>query len=120
MIQLTDKIYAVPMGNAEGCEIRGMHPGRQYEVLSFYGEKPAIALPEGSWRIICASKDVTITQAKQIVERTHPGGFGRSGEEYKHYQQKNGVCFSALYSLETLFASKGCDNSKQYCLIEKI
>jgi hypothetical protein len=118
MIQLREQYFAYPMPDAEGAEIRGEHPGRQYQLLSFYGEADAVPLPPGTWEIVCTSKEVTKKHAKLIVEMTHPGGFGRSAEEYKNYTN-SGICFCPVYSFETLLTSKWCDLNKTYLILKK-
>src|SRR5690242_15747251 len=79
-----------------------------------------IDLPAGTWEIVCTTKECTEDQARRIVERTHPGGFGRSGEEFKNYAQSSPVCFRARDSLHTLLTSKNLDPNKNYIILKKV
>jgi hypothetical protein len=79
----------------------------------------AAKLPPGSWKLIGTIKEVTEDVAKGIVERTHAGGFGRSGEEFKNYIKPSPVCFTALDSLNSLLASKNLDTNKNWVMVRK-
>lgn len=83
--------------------------------------KLSAKLPEpGNWQLICTTKEVNDEEAKGIVERTHPGGFGRSGEEFKNYLKASPLCFNSIDSLRSLLTSKGLDINKNYVLIKKV
>lgn len=122
MINLRDNYWAYPLPvSAEGAEIRGEHPGRPYQLLSFYGEADAVDLPPGNWKIVCTSKEVTEEQAKQIVEQQMGGGM------FKDYQMRGSIAQygtymiqSALYSLRSLLTSKGCDLKLNYLILKKL
>lgn len=114
MIQLRDNYWAVEVADPQHAVISG-----NTITWSANGAQGRgfIALPPGDWQIVCTSKGVTRMQAREIVERTHEGGFGRSSEEYRHYKN-NGVCFDPLYSLNTLLTSKGCDLNKNWLILK--
>jgi len=124
MIQLRDQYWAYPMPNAEGAEIRGEHPGRPYQLLSFYGEAEAIQLPPGTWEVVCTSKEVTEEQAASIVQVISNGKIsGRP--QYRRYDRDpvkdmpaRSWTRDARHALETLLASNGCDLNKNYLILK--
>jgi hypothetical protein len=110
MIELREHFWAYPMPNAEGAEIRGEHPGRPYQLLSFYGEADAVDLPPGTWEIVCTSKEVTEQIASQIVEK--------DGDVfYKCYAGKRSHI--SLRSLFCLMDERGCDLNNNYLILKK-
>lgn len=108
------------MPDAEGAEIRGEHPGRTYQLLSFYGEADAVDLPPGTWEIVCTSKEATDEQAAGITEQQIGGG------KYKDYQLVGSYAQYGTYilpfavtSLNSLLTSKGCDLNMNYLILKK-
>jgi hypothetical protein len=103
MINLRENIWACPMPDAEGAEIRGEHPGRPYQILSFYGEAEAVDLPPGTWEIVCTSKEATEDDCAIIA--------GLSFQDVVHGYSR------------TLFhdqlTSKGCDLNKNWLILKK-
>jgi len=122
MIQLREQYWAVEV--PEGANVFDVNQYGTLSELNYWtiigNNKSLIVkdLPPGTWEIVCTSKEATKKQAKQIVEMTHPGGFGRSAEEYKNYTS-SGICFCPVYSLETLLTSKGCDLKNNYLILKK-
>jgi hypothetical protein len=77
---------------------------------------PSVAcLPSGTWQIVCTFKDVTWTQATQIVEF--------SGNGFKDYDPDNFhhdlPFMSPFESLRSLLTVRGCDVNKDYLIIKK-
>lgn len=117
MINLRDNYWAYPLPvTAEGAEIRGEHPGRPYQLLSFYGEAEAVDLPPGTWQIVCTSKEVTEEQAAGLVEEHRQ----RYNLRYKDYTRGYMWRETALLSLHSLLTSKGCDLNKTYLILKKL
>jgi hypothetical protein len=124
MIQLRDQYWAYPMPNAEGAEIRGEHPGRPYQLLSFYGEAEAIQLPPGIWEIVCTNKEATEEQAASIVQVISNGKIS-DRPQYRRYDRDpvkdmpaRSWTRDARHALETLLASNGCDLNKNYLILK--
>jgi len=130
--QLTDKpkeILAVEVPDtATEIEIRNYGVGRESFEYCYSVEGCAAYdvtdLHPGTWRYICTSKDVTRWQASEIVEVEELYINGNSqGLLYCNYFIPHDVCEwykDPFNSLNSLIASKGLDNSKQYALIEKM
>lgn len=91
-----------------------------YMIPDGFGEKSeVIKLPAGhTYTLIGLAKDLTSDDWKNIVERFHPGGFGRSGEEWKDY---NGSVLwkTALASGLSLLRSQGMDIETTVILKQK-
>lgn len=125
MTELTNKLYAIPMPNgAESCEIRGERPGRQYPLLSFYGEGEAVELPVGEYQImVFNTKTATEEDARKVVAFEELFINGNSqGIYYCDYFVPHDVCEwykRATDSLHSLLRSKGLDPNKNYAIIEK-
>jgi hypothetical protein len=117
MIQLTDKAFAIPMPkDAESCELRGARPGRQFQLLSFYGEGEAVELPTGEYKILVFnSSTATEEQAKKVVEEY----VLRGNIRFTDYTHEYMWCSTAKDSLESLLRSKGLDEKNNYAIIEK-
>jgi hypothetical protein len=114
MIQLREQYWAYPMPDAEGVEIRGEHPGRPYQMLSFYGEADAVRLPPGTWEIVCMSHEASDKQAASIVEETEYGyrGYDVNNDNVLHWRY-------AYSSLKSLLTSRGCDLNKNWLILKK-
>ena len=93
MIELRNGYWAYPMPDAEGAEIRGEHPRRPYQLLSFYGEAEAAQLPPGTWEIVCTSKDIIAGNELGIIDANE---------------------------FIDLLTSKGCDLKNNYLIIKKL
>lgn len=128
MINLREQYWAYPLPEtAEGAEIRGEHPGRTYQLLSFYGEADAIDLPPGTWQIVCTSKEVTEEQAASIVNSSqwhfpvkHTRYVDYAYPFDREFKQRWSEGFGkATESLASLLASKGCDLNKTYLILKK-
>jgi hypothetical protein len=116
MIHLRENYWAYPMPKAEGAEIRGEHPGRPYQLLSFYGEADAVDLPPGTWEIVCTSKEATSDKVIDLVDSVDSEGRGLIFMNYKNGMYVFG---SPLSSLRTLLTSKGCDLNKNWLILKK-
>jgi hypothetical protein len=127
MIQLRDNYWAYPMPEAEGAEIRGEHPGRPHQLLSFYGEAHAVQLPPGSWQIVCTSKEATEEQAAGIVDSSqwyfpvkHTRYVDYAFPFDREYKQRWSEGFGkATEALHSLLTSKGCDLNKNWLILKK-
>jgi len=113
MIQLTDKVTALTLPDG-ATDI--FFDGGQSIGFRLDGELRFIHFPKGNWRYICTSKEVTEIMAACIVDS--------DGNGWKDYNKESiPSCYpftSSVESLNSLLASKGLDNSKQYVLIEKL
>lgn len=126
MIHLREQYWAYPMPDAEGAEIRGEHPDRPYQLLSFYGEAEAVLLPPGAWKTVCTSRKVTEDQAASIVQIISNGKIsGRP--QYRRYDRDLAKdtpariwTRDARHALETLLISKGCDLNKSWLILKSI
>lgn len=82
--------------------------------MSVSTKKTRINLPEGSWQIICTTKDCTEEQACEIVER--------DGDGFKDYDENNfhhDIPFSfARQSLQSMLVTKGL-NGQNYIILKK-
>lgn len=115
MIQLREQYWAypVPVGT-EGAEIRGEHPGRPYQLLSFYGEADAVDLPPGNWGIVCTSKEVTEDLLADIIpELIALERFGNYCGDYPVWYH------SRKESFRSLLTSKGCDLNNNWLILKK-
>ena len=118
MIHLREQYWAYPMPKAEGAEIRGEHPGRPYQILSFYGEADAVDLPPGNWQIICTSKTFEAWHALDILEwfeLVNKCGF----RDYSYPDDLRYPFENHIDSLNSLITSKGCDLNKNYLILKK-
>jgi len=128
MTELINNHWAYPMPDVEGAEIRGEHPFRPYQLLSFYGEADAVQLPPGQWQIACTSKEATEEQAAGIVDRSqwyfpvkHTRYVDYAYPFDREFKQKWGEGFgTAVESLRSLLTSKGCDLKKDYIILKKV
>lgn len=75
-------------------------------------------LPPGSYEILFTTKDCSEEQAGSVVERIHAGGFGRSGEEWKIYDDRVVAPRYATESLQSLLRSHNL-TGKNYLLIKR-
>lgn len=78
-------------------------------------------LPAGTWEKICTTEACTREQAKQIVEGRQ-ADYRRSDVQmtlYKNYVDEFKSYTEPLYSLESLFKSKGCDTTKNWAILKK-
>lgn len=115
MIQLREQYWAYPMPEAEGAEIRGEHPGRPYQLLSFYGEADAVDLPPGTWQIVCTSKEATEERLIDTVRELPVG------KRFENYNGDYPVWYhSRKESLNSLLKAKGCDLNKNYLILKKV
>lgn len=57
----------LPDSAEDGCEIRGAHPGRQNELLSFYGCADAIELPPGQYELLGLCSEVKREDVVSLV-----------------------------------------------------
>jgi hypothetical protein len=101
-VEVPDPQHAVISGNTITWSANGAQ-GRGF-----------IALPPGTWDIVCTSK-ATEEQAASIVER--------DGELYLDYVSFRGLqnyTDNPLESLKSILTSKGCDLNKTYLILKKI
>lgn len=117
MVQITDKHFAIPMPKgAESCELRGAHRGRQFPLLSFYGEGEAVELPAGEYQIVVFNTSTATEEDAKKVVRELP-----VGARYENYNGDYPVWYhTGKESLRSLLRSKGLDENKNYAIIEKL
>jgi hypothetical protein len=128
MIHLREQWWAYPLPvTAEGAEIRGEHPGRPYQLLSFYGEADAVDLPPGTWQIVCTSKEVTEEHAHSLVDSStwhfpikHTRYIDYAYPFDREFKQRWSEGFgTAKESLASLLTSKGSHLNKNWLILKK-
>lgn len=124
-IQLIAETYAVEAPDPTNAIISG-------NVITWKNSQAQgrgfIALPAGNWQLICATKECTEEQAKEIVgssEWYFPARHTRYVDYGHPYASDNKQAWSIGFSgsrdsLCSLLTSKGLDPNKNYVLIKKV
>jgi hypothetical protein len=76
-------------------------------------------LPPGTWQIVCTSKEATEGQAESIVCCYGDQYIDYTATEQDWKEHEVNWFQSALPSLSSLLASKGCDINKNYLILKK-
>jgi len=124
-IQLTDQVYSVevPEGSL-GHQVVQITPDKT--VLHFYiqggyleNKSEIIQLPAGNWQLICPIKEITRSQAGELVQ-----WFELAGERgYRDYAIADDLRYpfrDPVSSWRSLLKAKGLDPNKNYVLIKKL